>query len=176
MSPTNPPVRAAVYARVSSDQQAQDHTIASQIEALQERLRGDGMVLDPELSFIDDGWSGATLVRPALDRLRDLAALGLIERLYVFAPDRLSRRHAYQVLLLEELRLDGVEVIFLDHVPRDTAEDRLLLEVQGIVAEYERAQIAGVVAGAVHAALRAVNILGRRCICSGAGVRRTGGV
>jgi site-specific DNA recombinase len=162
MSPTNPPVRAAVYARVSSDQQVQDHTIASQIEALQERLRGDGMVLDPELSFIDDGWSGATLVRPDLDRLRDLAALGLIERLYVFAPDRLSRRHAYQVLLLEELRRDGVEVIFLDHAPRDTAEDRLLLEVQGIVAEYERAQITERCRrGKLHAARHgAVNVLG----------------
>jgi len=162
MSQTNPPVRAAVYARVSSDQQAQDHTIASQIEALQERLRSDGMVLDPELSFIDEGGSGATLVRPALDRLRDLAALGLIDRLYVFAPDRLSRRHAYQVLLLEELRRGGVEVIFLDHVPRDTAEDRLLLEVQGIVAEYERAQITERCRrGKLHAARHgAVNVLG----------------
>ena len=74
-------LRAALYARVSSEKQAQAQTIASQVEALQERLRQEGIVLDPELSFLDDGYSGATLVRPALERLRDMAALGLIERL-----------------------------------------------------------------------------------------------
>ena len=143
-----PGVRAAMYARVSSDRQVQAQTIASQVEALQERLRHDGMVLDPELSFIDDGYSGATLVRPALERLRDMASLGLIERLYVHTPDRLSRKHAYQVLLLEELRREGVEVIFLDHAARDDPQERLLLEVQGIVAEYERAKITNGVAAA----------------------------
>jgi site-specific DNA recombinase len=160
----NPPaVRAAIYARVSSDQPVQDQTIASQVEALQERLRQDGVILDHELSFIDDGYSGATLVRPALERLRDLASLGLIERLYVHTPDRLSRKQAYQVLLLEELRRGGVEVIFLNHVPRDNPEERLLLEVQGIVAEYERAQITERCRrGKLHAARHgAVNVLGR---------------
>lgn len=156
-------VRAAIYARVSSDRQVQDQTIASQVEALQERLRHDGMIVDPDLSFIDDGYSGATLVRPALERLRDLASLGLIERLYVHTPDRLSRKHAYQVLLLEELRRGGVEVIFLNHVPRDNPEERLLLEVQGIVAEYERAQITERCRrGKLHAARHGlVNVLGR---------------
>jgi site-specific DNA recombinase len=155
-------VRAALYARVSSDRQVQEQTIASQVEALQERLRQDGILMDPELSFIDDGYGGATLARPALERLRDLASLGLLERLYVQTPDRLSRKHAYQVLLLEELRRGGVDVIFLDHAPRDDPQDRLLLEVQGIVAEYERAQMAERCRrGKLHAARHgAVSVLG----------------
>jgi len=138
---TNPCVRAAIYARVSSPRQAQAQTIASQVEALQERLRRDGVAVDPELMFLDDGYSGATLVRPALERLRDTAAAGGIDRLYVHSPDRLSRKQAYQVLLLEEFRNGGVQVVFLNQQASDSPEGQLLLQVQGVVAEYERAQI-----------------------------------
>jgi site-specific DNA recombinase len=130
-----------LYARVSSDQQAQAQTIASQVEALQERVRQDGLELDPECLFTDDGYRGATLVRPALERLRDMVSLGVIDRLYVPAPDRLARRYAYQVLLLEELQRGGVEVVFLNHAVRDNPEEQLLLQVQGMMAEYERAKI-----------------------------------
>jgi site-specific DNA recombinase len=133
--------RAALYARVSSDKQAQAQTIASQVETLQERLRQDGLELDPECLFTDDGYSGATLVRPALERLRDMAALGVIDRLYVHSPDRLARKYAYQVLLLEELHRGGVEVVFLNHSVSDNPEEQLLLQVQGMMAEYERAKI-----------------------------------
>ena len=93
--------RVATYARVSSDQQAEAGTIASQVAALEERVREDGLILDPELRFIDEGYSGSTLVRPALERLRDAAANGAIDRLYVHAPDRLARKYAYQVLLVD---------------------------------------------------------------------------
>jgi site-specific DNA recombinase len=134
-------VRAALYARVSSDQQTQAQTIASQVEALQERMRQDSLLLDPELEFRDDGYSGATLVRPALERLRDMAALGVIDRLYVHSPDRLARKYAYQVLLLEELRHGGVEVVFLNRSISDNPEEQLLLQMQGMMAEYERAKI-----------------------------------
>jgi site-specific DNA recombinase len=83
--------RAAVYARVSSDGQVKDNTIASQLEALTQRVMSDGLGLEPELRFIDEGHSGTTLVRPALERLRDQAAAGGIDRLYVHSPDRLAR-------------------------------------------------------------------------------------
>ena len=79
-------LRAAAYARVSSEQQAKDNTIASQVEALHRRIAQDGLTLDQELCFIDEGWSGSTLIRPALERLRDQAAAGAIDRLYVHAP------------------------------------------------------------------------------------------
>jgi site-specific DNA recombinase len=95
-----PQIRAAIYARVSSEQQTETGTIASPIEALHERLRLDGLTLDPELTFIDEGYSGSTLLRPALERLRDAAAEGAVDRLYVHSPDRLARNYAYQVLLV----------------------------------------------------------------------------
>jgi len=135
------PTRGAIYARVSSDVQVQEGTIQSQLHALQERVGQDGLSLEEELRFIDDGYTGSTLVRPALERLRDQAAAGAIDRLYVHSPDRLARRYAYQVLLVEELQRSGVELVFLNRPLGQGAEDDLLLQVQGIVAEYERAKI-----------------------------------
>src|SRR5690349_9899954 len=107
-------IRAAIYARVSSDQQAEANTIASQVAALEERLRRDEPNPEEELSFIDDGCSGSTLVRPAPERLRDAAAEAAIDRLYVHSPDRLARSYAYQVLVVDELRRCGVELVFLN--------------------------------------------------------------
>src|SRR3954454_9234593 len=108
-------IQAAIYARVSSDQQAQEHTIDSQVEALTTRVRGDGLDVKDLLRFIDEGQSGAVLVRPALERLRDQAAAGLIDRLYVRSPDRLARKYAYQTLLIEEFQRCGIEVVFLNN-------------------------------------------------------------
>jgi site-specific DNA recombinase len=134
-------VRAALYARGSSEQQAEAGTIASQIEAIRKRIVGDGLCIDEELEFVDEGYSGATLVRPALERLRDIAASGCVDRLYVHSPDRLARKYAYQVVLVDELRRCGVEIEFLNRGVGDSPEDDLLLQVQGMVAEYERAKI-----------------------------------
>lgn len=134
-------IRAGFYARVSGEQQAAAHTIESQIAALRERASSDGMPVPAERQFVDDGYSGATLIRPALDRLRDLVNVGVIDRIYVHSPDRLARNYAYQVLLLDEWRRRGVEVVFLNRPLGLSPEDDLLLQVQGIVAEYERAKI-----------------------------------
>ena len=131
----------AIYARVSSEQQAEAATIDSQVDALQGRIAADGLTLETEMRFLDEGYSGATLIRPALERLRDVAATGAIDRLYVHSPDRLARKYAYQVLLLDELQRCGVEVTFLNHPLGQTPEEDLLLQVQGMVAEYERAKI-----------------------------------
>jgi site-specific DNA recombinase len=135
------PLRSAIYARVSSEQQASAQTIASQVDMLEARLGQDGLRLSPEYRFLDEGYSGATLLRPALERLRDVAAAGEIDRLYVHSPDRLARRYAYQVLLIDEFRRAGVEIVFLNRPIGLSAEDDLLLQVQGMVAEYERAKI-----------------------------------
>jgi site-specific DNA recombinase len=88
--------------------------MASQVAALRERITPDGLVVPASMECLDDGSSGATLVRPALERLRDAAAAGVMDRLYVHSPDRLARKYAYQVLLVEELGRLGVEVIFLN--------------------------------------------------------------
>ena len=133
---------AALYARVSSDQQKEQNTVASQTLALREYAQAHQYTIPPEWIFEDEGYSGSTLVRPALERLRDLIAEGAIETLLVYAPDRLSRNYAYQVLLLEEFARHGTETVFLKALPADTPEQRLMLQFQGIIAEYERAQIA----------------------------------
>lgn len=134
-------LRAGFYARVSGDQQAKENTIASQVEALRQKIKEDGLASDQELCFIDEGYSGSTLVRPALEQLRDVAAAGGLDRLYVHSPDRLARKYAYQVLLVDELRRCGVELIFLNRQIGTSPEEDLLLQVQGMVAEYERAKI-----------------------------------
>ncbi len=133
--------RVALYARVSSEQQAEAGTIDSQIAALRERIALDGYRQTEELTFIDDGYSGASLIRPALEQLRDEAVLNGIDRLYVHSPDRLARKYAYQVLLVDELRRYGVEIVFLNREVGQTPEDNLLLQMQGMIAEYERAKI-----------------------------------
>jgi site-specific DNA recombinase len=136
-----PPIRAALYARVSSEQQAQAGTIDSQVAAILQRAAQDAVAIEAELRFIDEGYSGATLFRPALERLRDLAAAAGIDRLYVLCPDRLARAYAHQMVLVEELQGYGVELAFINHDLGKTPEDNLLLQVQGMVAEYERAKI-----------------------------------
>ena len=137
----NHDLRVGNYARVSGDQQAKDDTIASQLEAITERVASDGLECEPELCFVDDGYSGDILVRPGLERLRDQAAAGVIDRLYILDPDRFSRKYAYQVLILEELTRCGVEVVFLRNPPGRGPEENLLLQVQGMIAEYECAKI-----------------------------------
>jgi site-specific DNA recombinase len=134
-------LRPAIYARVSSEHQVQQETIASQIAALRERVLADELVLDEELVFVDDGCSGSSLMRPSMERLRDMAYAGAFDRLYVHSPDRLARRYAHQVLLMEELKRSGIEVAFLNHSIGESPEEQLLLQVQGMIAEYESAKI-----------------------------------
>src|ERR1700681_4372762 len=133
--------QCALYARVSSESQARDNTIASQVAALRERIAVENFQLEPDHSYVDEGYSGSILSRPALERLRDAVGGGHIERIYVHAPDRLARRYAHQVLLIDEFRRAGAEVVFLNRPIGGTAEDDLLLQVQGVIAEYERAKI-----------------------------------
>ncbi len=133
--------QVAIYARVSSDHQAETQTVASQVAALRERVAKEGLALPDAMQCIDEGYSGATLIRPALERLRDVIAARAVDRLYIHSPDRLARKYAYQVLLVDEFRRAGVEVIFLNRALGQSPEDDLLLQVQGMIAEYERAKI-----------------------------------
>lgn len=132
---------AAIYARVSSEQQREEHTIASQTAALIEFAKSRELEVPKQWVFEDEGYSGATLERPGLERVRDLAAEGQIQAVLVYAPDRLSRKYAYQILLIEELARHGVETLFVKAPQGASAEDQLLVQFQGMIAEYERAQI-----------------------------------
>jgi site-specific DNA recombinase len=134
-------VQVALYARVSSEQQSEAKTVESQVADLRAKIATMGEALVAEQEFVDNGYSGATLIRPALERLRDVIAGGGIDRLYVHCPDRLARNYAHQVLLLDEFARAGVEVVFLNREVGQTPEDQLLLQVQGMIAEYECAKI-----------------------------------
>jgi len=134
-------VLTAIYARVSSERQKEEKTIESQTSSLKEFAQAQNYVVPESWVFEDEGYSGATLARPGLERLRDLVSEGQVEIVLVHSPDRLSRRYAYQVLLLEEFSRQGVEVRFLKGNAGQTPEEQLLVQFQGMIAEYERAQI-----------------------------------
>jgi site-specific DNA recombinase len=135
-------MRAAIYARVSTEKQGRDQTVDSQIDALRAWAAAHGHELKGDHVFIDEGFSGSRLDRPALDRLRDAAREGEFEVIGVFSPDRLARRYAYQVLLLEEFRRAACGVEFIQRPISDDPHDQLLLQIQGAIAEYERAVLA----------------------------------
>lgn len=132
---------AAIYARVSSARQREEQTIGSQTAALTEAAAQWGLEVPAEWIFEDEGYSGAILVRPALERLRDLAAEVPVDMVLCYSPDRLAQKYAYQALLIDEFNRVGTEVRFLNSPRAETAEDELLLQFQGMIAEYERCQI-----------------------------------
>lgn len=133
--------QVAIYARVSSEQQVTLHTIQSQIASLLARAKADTFDIPEVMQFTDNGYSGTTLRRPALERLRDAVHGGMIGRIYIQSPDRLSRKFSNQILIVEEFRKECVEIIFLNRQLGNSPEDELLLHIQGIVAEYEREKL-----------------------------------
>src|SRR5215216_39102 len=132
-------MRAAIYARVSTQRQEKDQTIDSQLAMLKLWVEDSHHTLLPGHTFKDDGYSGSRLDRPGLDRLRDGAAEGAFDLIVVLSPDRLARKYAYQVILLEEFRRQHCQVVFLHHPISDNPNDQLLLQIQAAIAEYERA-------------------------------------
>ena len=135
-------MRVAVYARVPATRQAQAQTIEQQLDRLRGGVAERGWELEEQHVYRDDGYSGASLGRPGLDRLRDHAALADLDLVLVTAPDRLARNYVHQVLLIDELAGRGCQVEFLDRPMSSDPHDQLLLQIRGAVAEYERTLIA----------------------------------
>ena len=132
-------MKIAIYARVSSESQAKEGTIDSQIEALRDYAKAHD--LNIAFECLDNGYSGTTLIRPGLDQLRNLAQAGSIEGVLILSPDRLSRTQANQIILMEEFKKRNIQVIFTTQTFGDTAEDKLMLQIQGSISEYERVKI-----------------------------------
>jgi site-specific DNA recombinase len=126
---------------VSSDRQVEEGTIASQLASLHTYGEAHGYAIDADLIFIDEGFSGATLARPGLDALRDQAVAGALDHILVLSPDRLARNHAHQLVLIEECKRLGVEMVFVNRPIAQSPEDQLLLQMQGVIAEFEREKI-----------------------------------
>ncbi|WNG34838.1 recombinase family protein [Archangium violaceum] len=133
--------RTALYARVSTTRQQEERTVASQLAVLEKAAEGMGLLVAAEHRYVDEGYSGSRLDRPDLDALRDAAADGLLDLVLVYAPDRLARNYVHQQLVLEELGKRGVQVHFLERPVSQKPEDLLLVQMQGVIAEYERAKI-----------------------------------
>src|SRR6266567_3130600 len=123
-------MRVAAYARVSTTRQAQAQGIEQQLDRLRAAAAERGWDLEDQHVYRDDGYSGARIGRPGLDRLRDHAALAAL--------DRLARNYVHQVLLIDELAARGCRVEFLDRPMSADPHDQLLLQIRGAVAEYER--------------------------------------
>jgi site-specific DNA recombinase len=134
-------MNTALYMRVSTQRQAQAQTSAQQLERLRAHLEAHGYKSSDEDLYDDEGYSGTLLRRPALDRLRDAVAQGRYERVLITTPDRLTRNLFHQGILMEELQSYGCQVEFLDQPVSQSPHDQLILNVRGVIAEYERNMI-----------------------------------
>lgn len=130
---------SAIYARVSSERQKEEGTIESQLAEVEKAVNTNGDICVKK--YIDDGYSGELLERPGLDQLRNEAKKKLFTKIYVLSPDRLARKHHYAAIIMEDLARNGVELIFVNRPIGDSIEDKLLFNVQNIIAEYEKAKI-----------------------------------
>jgi site-specific DNA recombinase len=135
-------MRVAAYVRVSTSRQVKLQTIEQQLEMVSRCAREKGWELAHEDVFRDDGYSGTTLGRPALDALRDKARMRELEVVVVPSPDRLARNYVHQMVLIEELEKAGCKVEFVERPMSSEPNDQLLLQIRGAVAEYERTLIA----------------------------------
>lgn len=135
-------MKIAIYVRVSTPHQTQLQTIEQQLSRLQIYCQEQGWQWPTEHLYRDDGYSGAKLNRPGLDRLRDAARQASFERILITAPDRLARNYVHQMLLIEELETTGCQIVFVERPMSTDPHDQLLLQIRGAVAEYERTLIA----------------------------------
>jgi site-specific DNA recombinase len=153
-------MRAALYARVSTDRQQQAQTIEQQVAQLQSYVAAhDGWTVAAEHVFRDDGRSGAKLDRPGLDALRDHAARAAFDLVVICSPDRLARNFVHQMVVLEELERRGVRVVFCDRPLSDDPHEQLVIQIRGAVAEYERTLIADRMRRGRQAKLRSGQLL-----------------
>src|SRR5213594_4070997 len=137
------PMEVALSVRVSTTRQQHTQTIAQPLERLRAHVATQpDWHLAEEHMYGDDGYSGAKLNRPGLDRLRDRAAFAAFERVLITAPDRLARNYVHQMLLIDELTQRGCRVEFVERPMSDDPHDQLLLQIRSAVAESERTLIA----------------------------------
>jgi site-specific DNA recombinase len=133
--------RVAVYARVSSEQQEKEETIASQLETIASFASEHGLGFETQDVFVDDGYSAKVLRRPGLDMLLDRVYEGHYEGVLVLDPDRLARSYGHQIMLIEEFERKGCKPVFVRHPIGEGPDEDLLLQMQGVIAQYEHAKI-----------------------------------
>src|SRR3989338_10075029 len=129
----------AIYGRVSTSNQENEGTIETQLAAVKDFSKKNNYTIVQE--YLDNGWSGDSIIRPALDQLRMDAKKKIWEGVLIYDPDRLARRYSYQELVMDELREAGIEVLFVTMPSPKNEEDKILYGVKGLFAQYERAKI-----------------------------------
>ena len=137
-------MRAALYARVSTDKQAEKYGIPSQVEALRNRCLERGWSALPDAdkeAFVDDGYSGSELARPALNRLREVVQKGQVDVVLAYDPDRLSRNLADLLLLESDFTKHGVKLEFITQEMDTSPEGKMFFAIRGAVGQYERVKI-----------------------------------
>jgi site-specific DNA recombinase len=132
---------AAIYARVSTEDQGKGFSIPTQIEACQKVAEREGYTVPDAHVLLDEGISGTTMDRPGLRRLRELVNAQVITAVIVIDPDRLSRNLGHQLLLAEELEQAGVKLLIVSHPMEQGPEGWLFFQMRGALAEYERAKM-----------------------------------
>ncbi len=145
-------MNVAIYARVSTQRQAQSQSIDQQLDRLRTHCRDQGWTLSQDAIFRDDGYSGASLNRPGLDQLRDRIKSGDIERVLITAPDRLGRKYAHQAIIIDEFERLGCQLEFLDRPMGQDPHDQLPLQIRGAVAEYSEPSLRNACGGDVKRA------------------------
>src|SRR5262245_19170544 len=133
--------RVALYARVSTEQQEKDETIASQLAAITAYAAQNKLGIGQEDVYTDEGYSGTVLRRPALDRLLDRVYEGAYDEVLILNPFRLSRNYGHQILLLEEFARAKTQVVFVQRPIGQGPDEELLLQIQAVIAQYEHAKI-----------------------------------
>ena len=134
-------MRVAAYVRVSTPRQVELQTIEHQLQTIHRYAKDKGWDLAEDDVFRDDGHSGASLDRPALDALRDKVRIRELDAVVLLSPDRLARNYVHQMVLIEELEKGGCRVEFIERPMSSEPDDQLLLQIRGAVAEYERTLI-----------------------------------
>ncbi len=136
------PLIPALYCRVSTGRQENEKTIDSQIDEIITKAVGDGTEIRSDLRFVDNGWPGELLARPALDQLRDAATRGEFNALYVYDLGRLSRSFLDQLILLKELQDLEIKIISLHDINAENDEQVFARNVMGLFHDFERKKIA----------------------------------
>jgi len=132
-------MHAIVYTRVSTLDQAQEGlSLETQREAAERRARDLGA---ETVTVLEDAYTGTSLDRPAMNRLRDRVADGGVDLVVVYDPDRFSRDLTDLLIVTREFEARGVKIEFVNFDWERTPQGMLFLQIRGAFAQFEHAQI-----------------------------------
>jgi len=130
----------AIYARVSTADQAEHgYSIIDQLRSCREHAKK--YFITEVSEYVDDGYSGEYLERPALDKLRQMLRNTQIQSVIIYDPDRLSRNLTNQLLIADEIEKAGAKLIFVTGNYDASPEGRLFFSIRGAISAFEKEKI-----------------------------------